>query len=191
MKPKVIKNFADKFEIGILNWWAIDNYRKNPHQYNDAGMDPKHPGSRFTTRLKQWENYYNLNIEIEYPQTVYTIQERILWRLKLRNFRLPPPFYEGIVNGIGFGEGSIIEHIDPVYYPDTVTIHCNMITRKADSGGVTIIGGVEYDIEPGDLLCYPVSETKHKVTLTKGDTNRILWVFGFCLPIDEAEDIFQ
>ena len=52
MKPKVIKNFADKFEIGILNWWAIDNYRKNPHQYNDAGMDPKHPGSRFTTRLK-------------------------------------------------------------------------------------------------------------------------------------------
>ena len=83
------------------------------------------------------------------------------------------------------------EHIDPVYYPDTVTMHCNIITRKADSGGVTIIGGVEYDIEPGDLLCYPVSEIKHKVTLTKGNTNRILWVFGFCLPRDKAEDVFQ
>lgn len=191
MKPRVIKNFADKYEVGILNWWTMDNYRKNPHQYSDPNMDLKHPGSRLTTRLKQHEDYNNFDVDIKYPETAYIIQERILRRLKLREFRLPPPFYEGIVNGIGFGEGLIFEHIDPVYYPDTVTMHCNIITRKADSGGVTIIGGVEYDIEPGDLLCYPVSEIKHKVTLTKGNTNRILWVFGFCLPRDKAEDVFQ
>ena len=83
MKPKVIKNFADKFEVGILNWWAIDNYRKNPHQYFDAGMDDEHPRSRFTTRLKPQQDYNDFDVDIKYPETAYTIQERILWRLKL------------------------------------------------------------------------------------------------------------
>jgi|TARA_B100001094_G_scaffold140545_1_gene136223 hypothetical protein len=191
MKPKIIKNFADKIEVGILNWWTIDNYRKNSYQYKDAKMDPDHPGSRFTTRIGPDEKYSSLNIEIAYPKVAYIIQERILWRLKLKHFKFPPPFYNGIVNGIGVKEGLICEHIDPVYYPNTVTMHCNIITRKADSGGITIIDGIEYDIEPGDLLVYPVSELLHRVTLTKGTTNRILWVFGFCLPKDKAEDVFQ
>ena len=191
MRPKIIKNFSDKIEIAILNWWYIDNFRKNTHQYIDPNMDPDRPGSRFTTRIRQHENYSNLDVDIEYPMIAYTIQERIMWRLKLKEFRLPPPFFEGIVNGIGFGEGLICEHTDPVYYPDTITMHCNLITRKADIGGITVIDGIEYDIEPGDLLVYPVSEIPHRVTLTKGKTNRILWVFGYCIPIDKAEDIFQ
>ena len=59
-----------------------------------------------------------------------------------------------------------MKHIDPIYYPDTKTVHFNAITQQADEGGHTIIGGVEYtDINPTDLLIYQVSEIKHEVFL--------------------------
>jgi len=187
---KVIKKFADNTEIGILNWWSLSNFKENPHQYHDPNMDSHHPRSRFTTRLKQHQNYTNTDVKIDYPLVSYMIQDRIIKELKLDEFKFPPPFYNGIVNGIGFGKGLIEEHIDPIYYENTCTMHCNIITKKSDSGGITVIDGIEYDVDPGDLLCYPVSEVKHRVTLTRGLTNRILWVFGFCISRNKMRDVF-
>ena len=87
--------------------------------------------------------------------------------LNLWNQDHPPSFVDGIVNGIGVRDGYIKEHIDPIYFPGTHTLHCNVISQKSDHGGVTIIGGEEYDIDVGDLLCYVVSDVNHEVTKTK------------------------
>ena len=189
-KVRVVKNFVNSNEILLLNKWSLQNYKNNPGDYMDANMDSIRPRTRFTTRLENSRNHHNERISIDYPEEAYTIRDRIKNKFGLWNYESPPSFVDGIVNGIGFGEGAIDEHIDPVYYPNTHTLHCNVISQKSDSGGVTIIGGEEYDVNVGDLLCYVVSDVKHRVTVTKGKTNRILWVYGFCISSYKMEEIF-
>ena len=76
---------------------------------------------------------------IEYPKVAYNIQDRIRAKFNLWNQDHPPSFVDGIVNGIGIRDGYIFKHIDPIYIPGTHTVHCNIISQKPDSGGVTII----------------------------------------------------
>tara|TARA_A200000159_G_scaffold33660_1_gene30281 strand:+ start:9086 stop:9670 length:585 start_codon:yes stop_codon:yes gene_type:complete len=189
-KVRVIKNFALKEEIDALNKWSLKNLKENPDQYMDANMDYDDPGSRVTTRLKNEDDHVDENVFINYPKVAYNIQDRIRAKFELWNQDHPPSFVDGIVNGIGVRDGYICKHIDPVYIPNTHTVHCNIISQKPDSGGVTIIEGKEYDIDPGDLLCYAVSEVYHEVTMTRGSTNRIIWVFGFCVSSIKMEEMF-
>lgn len=190
MYTKVIKNFVRREELKVLNGWCLDNFKNNPQYYKDAHMDPYLEGSRFTTRLSNKIDHKSKNIFINYPKVSYDIQNRIEKFFHLENCKKPPSFVDGIVNGIGFEGGSICNHIDPQYFDNTHTLHCNVISQKSDSGGVTIIEDVKYDIEEGDLLCYVVSELHHEVTATVGKKNRILWVFGFCIDSEKLEEIF-
>ncbi len=189
-KVRVVKEFVSKKDLKTLNDWSLKNYRENPNQYYDAHMDPDNPRSRFTTRLDNEVDHIDENVFIKYPKIAYNIQDRIRAKFELWDQDRPPSFVDGIVNGIGVRDGYIKEHIDPVYFPGTHTLHCNVISQKSDHGGVTIIGGEEYDIDVGDLLCYVVSDVKHRVTKTKGNTNRILWVFGFCITPIKMNEIF-
>lgn len=164
MKPILIKNFIDEYTIGQLNNWTMVNYTKE--FFKDANMGK--PGTRLTTR-------YSCNFE--FPDIAYKIKEKIINTLGI-NFQ-KPAYKDGIVNGIGFEGGSIREHIDPVWHPDTYTIHCNIISQKSTSGGITYIDSIPYETDPTDLLIYPVSFSRHKVDEIKGSIPRILWVFGF------------
>ena len=109
----------------------------------------------------------------------------------MHDCQIPQSFYDGIVNGIGFSPGLIEEHIDPIYYEGTNTLHCNVITQNCISGGVTIIEDAPFPVEEGDLLMYVVSKHQHRVTNIEGDRKRILWVFGFCIDDDKLEEIFN
>ena len=189
-KVRVIKNFASKKEIDALNQWSLKNYKENPHYYDSANMDYDDPGSRVTTRLNNSVNHIEEDRFIDYPQTAYNIQNRIRAKFELWNQEHPPSFIDGIVNGIGVRDGYICKHIDPVYIPGTHTVHCNIISQKSDSGGITFIEDKEYDVDPGDLLCYAVSEAYHEVTITRGSTNRIIWVYGFCVSPLKLEEMF-
>lgn len=189
-RVRIVKNFASKEEIDVLNKWSLKNLKENPHQYMSANMDYDDPGSRVTTRLENEIDHIDEEVFIEYPKVAYNIQDRIRAKFNLWNQDHPPSFVDGIVNGIGIRDGYIFKHIDPIYIPGTHTVHCNIISQKPDSGGVTIIEGKEYDIDPGDLLCYAVSEVYHEVTTTRGSTNRIIWVFGFCVSPIKMEEMF-
>jgi len=164
MKPRVIKNFIDEYTIEQLNKWTMGNYTNE--FFKDANMGI--PGTRLTTR-------YSHNFE--FPHIAYKIKEKIISTLGIK-FQ-EPDYKDGMVNGIGFEGGSIFEHIDPVWYPDTYTVHCNIISQKSTSGGITYIEGVPYETDPADLLIYPVSSLSHYVDEIKGSIPRILWVFGF------------
>ena len=190
MYVKVIKNFVRRDELNILNIWTLQNFVDNPQWYTDAGMDLYKNKTRFTTRLANDVAHIKNGVYIDYPKTSYGIQNRIVDFFRLQSCKKPPSFVDGIVNGIGFDGGSICSHIDPIYFDDTHTLHCNVISQKSDIGGVTIIENVEYDIDEGDLLCYIVSKHYHEVTPTVGNKNRILWVFGFCITDEKIKEIF-
>lgn len=191
MYVKLIKNFVDKSDLNHLNLWSLSNFKKNIHQYSDACMDEYLEETRFTTRLKNEVDHKKENIKIDYPSVAYKIQDKVINQLGLHGVKTPPSFVDGIVNGIGFEGGSICEHIDPVYYNNTHTLHCNVISQKSNSGGVTIIENVQYDVDEGDLLCYIVSKHRHEVTKTSGSKLRILWVFGFCVDNVKLNQIFS
>lgn len=184
-KSFILRNFLSSNEVKKLNQWTFDNCHQEFFQ--DANMDPDNSETRFTTRFPNDSIAEN----IDYPEVAHAIRERIIKFFHLEKFKSPPSYSHGIVNGIGYSGGRIEKHIDPTYYPDTKTVHFNAITQQAEKGGHTIIGGVEYnDIKSTDLLIYQVSEVNHEVTSTKGNTPRILWVFGFCLDNTKIEEIF-
>lgn len=188
INAKIIKNFISQDEIRSLNKWTLLNYT-NEYFY-DANMDLFHERTRLTTRLANEVDYKKIGLEINYPQESYNIRKRIIETFGLQSYKSPNSFYDGIVNGIGFENGSICHHIDPIYYDGTETLHCNIITQKPLSGGITIINDYEFDAEEGDLLCYVVSKHYHEVTKIVGPKERILWVFGFCIDDNKIEQIF-
>jgi hypothetical protein len=136
--------------------------------------------TRFTTR------YYKDCNKLSFPVEALDLRVKIADFLNIKNYN-DPPYCNGIVCGIGYSGGDIYEHIDPAYYDGTYTLHCNAITQAAEDGGITVIDGVFYPTKPKDILVYPVSKVMHKVTAIKGYTPRILWVFGYCIDIDNEK----
>lgn len=187
---KIIKNFITEHEKNILNSWSIENYKK-PF-FSDPKMNLDKSQTRFTTRHSHNRNPNYVNYKIKYPIEVYNIQKRLFVELNLdyRSLLPWPGFTDGVVNTIAFPPGSCIKHKDPVYYSDTYTLHCNLITKKAKSGGHTYIENKLYDIEEQDLLMYVTSHLEHEATEIGGDIPRILWVYGFCLEDLEVKSIF-
>ena len=81
-------------------------------------------------------------------------------------------------------------HTDAVWFEGTHTVHCNLITQKPESGGVTYIQGEPWDINETDLLTYIVSSAEHSVDEVVGDKHRILWVFSFMLSEFDTQRMF-
>lgn len=169
--PTIIKNFITEIERDELNKWCLDNY-KNSKLFTDPNMGKK--GTRLTTRFTPKNSF-------TFPDVAHKVRSKIIEHLGIEN-SLIPPYKDGIACGIGFDSGDILEHKDPVWYPGTYTLHCNIISQKPTSGGITIINGIEYETNETDLLCYPVSELPHSVNEIQGNIERILWVFGFAVP---------
>ena len=182
MNVKIIKNFVNEEELKKLNFWTLNNYKSA--SFTDANMGVT--STRLTTR------YAEENTNFRYPKVTYNIKNKIIKYLNIDNKYISPPIgKDSIVNGIGFDGGDIFEHTDPIWFSNTYTIHCNIISQKSLKGGVTIIENKEYDINEGDLLIYNVSHLKHKVTLIEGNLPRILWVFGFCVNFNTLTKIFN
>ena len=67
------------------------------------------------------------------------------------------------------------------------TLRCNLLSRKSEEGGELFVNNKEYPMEEGAIHCYLVSENPHRVEEVKGDTPRVLWMFGFGVDINEWE----
>jgi hypothetical protein len=182
MKVKIVKNFIPKSQLKELNDWTLNNYKSS--FFTDANMG--RPNTRLTTRYFSKENNFN------YPELVYCIKNKIIDYFDIKNEYISPPVgKDSIVNGIGFDGGDIFERTDPIWFSNTYTIHCNILSQKSLKGGVTIIENKNYDINEGDLLIYNVSHLNHKVTLIEGEIPRILWVFAFSVEENIMKKIFN
>lgn len=92
-----------------------------------------------------------------------------------------PGFKDGIVASYAMTGDSCYSHVDPRWHDPLITVHCNVIVNKPESGGDLIVDDLQYEMPLNNFICYPVSELTHKTTLIVGNLPRIMWVFGFCV----------
>jgi hypothetical protein len=181
---KVVKNFLNEEEKQSLLSWSLENYSKD--FFVDVNMNPKKTLTRRTTRYKNGNKD-----QIIYPEIAYKIQEKILKYFNILDIKYPPVFKDGIGTGVGMDGDAVYEHVDPVYYRGTSTIHANFIVQKAETGGIIQIDKQDYDIGECDMLVFIPSTTMHSVNETSGNLNRVLWTFGFCVKNEEIPKIFK
>jgi hypothetical protein len=91
---------------------------------------------------------------------------------------------EGIVVSVTYPGGDVYRHRDPRSAGGYTTYRCNIMTQAADEGAELYVDDELVDINVGDLHCYYASEQTHYVTEVKGETPRILWMFGAHLPYE-------
>lgn len=162
---QVFDDFATADECALLAQWTLDN-RATPVFTSICG--------RRSTR--------NCREEVKYPETAYQIQQRIVALLGLEG-AAKAPFWDGIYSGYTKeGDSCFYEkHKDPVYAPNTITLHCNIVVTDNKSGDVVVEEHGRIAMKRGRLVCYPVSELFHEVLPGADKGYRNLWVFGFCL----------
>jgi hypothetical protein len=168
----IYKNFITEEECEQLNNWvsiAIKNH------WLDKGIN----------RGSNWDYSYRLTTRkyghlFDYSKEVYDVQNKIDQFLKIQDLKksVDGGGKNGIVVSCTFDCGDVYPHIDPKE-GNLEVVRCNILTKKSESGGELFIGGNQIDIEVGDLHCYLPSTVEHYVTEVKGETSRVLWMFGY------------
>ena len=177
MLPKVliVKNFVSQDVCDSLNGW-VDEGVKN--KWLDLGINKGDRGyeKRLTTRM--------YGDRFDYPEIVYATFDKITKHFGYE--KLPKSVLGGGKNGIvvscTFPKGDVYLHKDPKESASGSlkdVLRCNILTRKADVGGVLHVDGEQIDLDVGDLHCYVASAFPHYVTEVQGSTSRVLWMFGY------------
>jgi hypothetical protein len=158
----------DWVDLGVQNKWLDKGIsRGSSWGYN----------CRSTTR--------NYGDRFDYLSDVYEVQKQISAFLEITD--LPKSVAgggkDGVVVSCTFDGGDIYPHIDPKE-GELEVLRCNIMTRSPESGGELYVGGNKIDINVGDLHCYLPSTVEHYVTEVKGQTPRVLWMFGYQCSIE-------
>jgi hypothetical protein len=176
MRIEVIPSFATQEEIKALNSWATLGVK---NKWLDTGI-----GSQGTTQKRLTSRMYGSRYE--YPQIVRDLSDRIRKFVGIDNYPLIVNHgRDGVVVSYTIPNGDVYKHKDPRSKEGVATLRCNVLTQKADEGGVLFVDGQQVDFEVGDLHCYLVSEHEHWATEVKGNTPRIMWMFGAHVPAED------
>lgn len=175
MRIEIVSNFATQEEISVLNEWAKLGVK---NKWLDVGISKRSVCvNRLTSRF--YGDRY------KYPQIVCNLSTRVR---KFVGVDLYPLILghgnDGIVVSYTMNGGDVYKHKDPKSVEGLATLRCNILTQKADAGGVLYVDGQQVDIEVGDLHCYLVSEHEHWATKVEGNTPRIMWMFGAHVPAE-------
>ena len=176
MRIDIYPNFANKEEINLLNQWA------------ELGVLNKWLGTGITkqglSNKRLTSRFYGFRYE--YPDIVRNLSERIRKFVGVDCYPMIDGHGKnGVVVSYTMDGGDVYKHKDPKSITGLATLRCNILTQKADEGGVLYVGGQQVDVEVGDLHCYLVSEHEHWADEVKGDTPRIMWMFGAHVPAED------
>jgi hypothetical protein len=178
----IFKNFLSDFECKKLNEWVdlgIENKWLDKGSKTGLGWVCE---KRLTTR-----RYAK---SFDYSSDVYDVQNKISKFLDIID--LPKSVFGGGKNGIvvscTYVGGDVHSHVDPAEGSLQV-LRCNVLSRSADDGGKLYVGGNEIVINTGDLHCYLPSKIEHYVTEVKGQTSRVLWMFGYQCSIERFNNL--
>lgn len=200
---KAFKDFITEDEKNLLNNWTLLNYKKDyfiDPKMDSRGLEKTKLTTRFANPIITYGNPFlndNINLVVSsnpnftYPNIAYDIQKRIILTFDFWNFGLSPVGKDGIITEISFSGGTVHPHTDPVWVEGTDTVHCNLITQKPESGGITYIEDESWEINERDLLMYIVSSAEHCVDEIIGNKERILWVFSFMLSKKDTQRVFK
>jgi hypothetical protein len=168
----IFPGFIEKDTCNQLNDW-VDLGVKN--KWLDLGIS-RNSGWKYNKRVTT-RNYGN---RFDYPPLVHQVFNKITNKLELQD--LPKSVTgagkDGVVVSCTFPGGDVYPHKDPKE-GELEVLRCNIMTRNSDDGGELFIGGKKINVGVGDLHCYLPSDTEHYVTEVKGQTPRIMWMFGY------------
>lgn len=178
MRVERIKDFISEEERQKLNAWVRLGVQ---NRWLDHGLSRRQSGyqKRLTSRM--------YGDRFEYPAVARNIASRILDLLGLDESSIIVGHGKnGIVVSCTFDGGDVYEHRDPRRESDGMaTLRCNILTQAAEQGGKLYLDGTETDVGECELHCYLASEHLHFVSEVKGQTPRILWMFGAHVPAED------
>jgi len=181
MRIDIFKNFITPEECQELNSWV---YQGVENKWLDLSYQMAGKGGydlRLTSRL--YSDRY------EYPEFVRTLSSRIRHHVGIDSYPLIEGHgRDGVVVSYTKPTGTVYRHQDGKSRLGESALRCNILTQAPDAGGKLIVNDQQIDIGVGDLHCYLASKYLHHVTEVKGDTPRIMWMFGSYVPEDVWEN---
>jgi hypothetical protein len=184
MTVTIFPKFITTEECEILNLWtehALHNNMlgKGINAYGKAGADNRYSSRAHPDRFDS------------YPDVAYSIYDRILKYLDLHGLEksVNNGGKDSIIVNCTLPGGDVFKHIDFMEPNGNHLLRCNILTQPADMGGELFVNDNKISIEVGDLHCYLVTKYQHTATEVQGDSNRILWMFGY--QISESDPRFS
>lgn len=170
MRLEITNNFISPEECNLLNAWV---YEGVANRWLDVGFcSDKTTDKRFTTRM--------YGDRFEYPKEVIELSNRIRSFVGVSNYpTIGAHGKNGVVVSYTKSGGNVYKHKDPRGpILNMSALRCNIMTQAAEEGAELFVDGNKVDIKAGDLHCYLASDFEHYVTEAKGNTPRIMWMFG-------------
>jgi len=181
MTVLTFKNFLTAEECSTLNKW-VDLGVQN--KWLDEGLNRGEWGYKERLTTRPYADRF------DYSPEVYAVQDKITNFLNLADLQksVAGGGKNGIVVSYTLNGGDTYEHVDPK--EDALEVlRCNVLTGKPTEGGELFVNKEKIDLDVGDLHCYLASTVEHCVTETKGDTPRILWMFGYQCSVDRFNEL--
>jgi hypothetical protein len=180
MRFEVIRGLVTEQECAELNTWVDFAVQQD---WLDAGIT--NYGRPYPKELRRTSRLYG--DRFEHPKLALDIFDRVRTYFGLEDAPLVLGHgRDGIVINYTMDGGNVYEHTDRKT-GRLATLRCNLLSRKAKEGGELFINNIEYPMDEGAIHCYLVSENPHRVEEVRGDVPRVLWMFGFGVPIEDWE----
>jgi hypothetical protein len=182
VRLEITPNFITQEECALLNAWVYEGVSK---KWLDKGFDSS---VHFTDKRLTSRPYGH---RFTYPKEVIDLSNKIKRFVGISNYPIIQGHgKDGIVVSYTKPGGSVHAHVDPKI-PETgwySALRCNIMTQAAEENGDLFVDGIKINIKAGDLHCYLASDFEHYVTEVKGNTPRILWMFGAYVPKEDWEN---
>lgn len=178
MRLEITPNFITAEECEVLNSWVYEGVQ---NKWLDKGICTGKPTDKRLTSRLYGDRY-------EYPPTVLELAARIRTFVGVSEYPIIEGHgRDGVVVSYTKPGGDVYKHRDP-HPPGVAALRCNIMTQAAEDGAELFVDGRKVNIQVGDLHCYLASDFEHYVTEVKGNTPRILWMFGAYVPKQDWEN---
>lgn len=185
MNQVIIKNkFLNQYDCLLMNEWVEEGIKNKwldcAFILNKGWVSEKRKTTRF------------YGDRFDYPEIVYKVFDRISELLNIQHLKksVVGGGKNGVVVSCIYPGGNVHLHTDPPENGNQI-LRCNVMTQSPESGGELFINNQKINISVGDLHCYLPSYNPHYVTTVKGNTPRIMWMFGYEITKQEFENIIN
>lgn len=180
MRLEITHNFLSKEECDLLNSWVYEGVK---NKWLDSGICTGKPTNKRLTSRMYSDRY-------EYSKFAKEVSNKVRNFCGINSYQIIDGHGKnGIVVSYTKPEGDVYKHKDQKQFLTNLSaLRCNIMTQEADAGAELYVGGQKVEVRKGDLHCYLASDFEHYVTEVKGNTPRILWMFGAYVPKDDWEN---
>jgi len=171
------KDFITEEErLSLIDWmdknrdkYFVRRGQMIDHALGDNSIPEGREPMRLSTRV--------FKDNVKFPELAYEIQKRIRDKYNIPDDATETLGFDGMVSVITLPGGTTGAHVD--HKRGGHAVRFNVLLQEPDSGGVLIINREVVPLEERELHAYCATMWEHWVTEVEGDTERMLWIFGF------------